>query len=250
MWLILCYSTDAAALWVRSGLVGRGLKPIELILADTLTAGPRFEHRVSNGGVCTTVRFPGGRTIRDVEVQGTLNRLQYAPVEELLFSPSDRDYVRQEMYSFFLSWLSALPGPMLNRPTAFGLSGQWRHSSEWVFLAASAGLPVPGYAESAGRGFVPLTAGVRLASLSVQLTTVLLIAGTVIGPTMPAPIAEGCRRLAGLSQTAILGVEFCPGIKSEWTFAGVTTHPDLRLGGPAALEALERALRDGTEPPR
>ena len=54
-------------------------------------------------------------------------------------------------------------------------------------------------------------------------------------------IRQGCRRLAELSHTALLGVEFTTSSAGPWTFAGATPMPDLRLGGEALLDALASA---------
>jgi hypothetical protein len=64
--------------------------------------------------------------------------------------------------------------------------------------------------------------------------------GQVVGPDdMPAHIGEGCRRLAGLAGTELLGFNF----GEDWTFAGATPWPDLSVGGEALLRALAAALQ-------
>jgi hypothetical protein len=55
---------------------------------------------------------------------------------------------RQELTAFFLSWLYALALPVINRPTPQGLAGQRRQRSEWLWLAAHAGLPMPRYRQT------------------------------------------------------------------------------------------------------
>jgi hypothetical protein len=78
-----------------------------------------------------------------------LNRLVSVPDEMLRPAhPQDRDYVTQELTAFFLSWLYSLPPPVLNRPAPHGLCGSWRHRSQWVWLAARAGLPTPSYRQT------------------------------------------------------------------------------------------------------
>jgi hypothetical protein len=77
--------------------------------------------------------------------------------------------------------------------------------------------------------------------------TVFVVADQVVGATLPRHIRRGCRRLAELSHTALLGIEFTTDPAGPWTFAGATPVPDLRLGGEALLDALASALRGEQE---
>jgi hypothetical protein len=248
MWLVLCASTDTSALWAYEGLNQRGLQPLELVTAEALAHAVRWEHRLGTNGVTLDVTLADGRRIRNQEVRGALNRLLSMPSEILLLiHPSDRDYVAQELNTFFLSWLYSLPGPMLNRPTPFGLSGQWRHASEWVYLAARAGLPAPFYRQSSRDLSQIFNADTRLAPAGATLNTVAVVAGRTVGASAPPHIHNGCRRLAQLSRTALLGVEFAVGPEGGWTFAGATTHPNLRAGGDALLDVLAHVLAGHAE---
>jgi hypothetical protein len=181
-------------------------------------------------------------------VQGVLNRLLSVPPEPLRWAaPADRDYATQELTAFYLSWLYALPQPVLNRPTPQGLCGQWRHVSEWVWLASQAELPVPDYRQS-GRDLIDERFSERrLVASGTPVHTVLVVAGQTAGAAAPSSILAGCRRLAELADTALLGVEFAPGSAGPWTFAGATPFPDLRLGDEALLDILATALAGGQE---
>lgn len=186
--------------------------------------------------------LPDGRQVRSQDVCGVLNRISFIPSGSLLLiHPSDRHYVTHELQAFFLSWLHALPGPVLNRPTPLGLSGQLRHASEWVWLASQAGLPNWGYRQTSHDPPLQWTAHLRLAP-GIPVTTLVVAGGVVTGPPAPAYIQAGCRRLSQLSDTALLGVDFAVGPDDVWTFAGVSTCPDLRLGGAPLLDALAAAL--------
>jgi hypothetical protein len=247
MWLVLCPADDESALWAYQGLQLRGLEPLELVTTEALASGVLWEHRVGADGACISIRLADGRSIRDADVRGVFNRLVFAPSESLLLiHPVDRDYVQQELHSFFLSWLHALPRPMINRPSPTGLSGQWRHISEWIYLAARAGLPAPYYRQSSRDFTDGLGVAGRLPTAG-PVHTVISIGGTLVGAPVPPSIGDGCRRLAGLAGTALLGVEFTMGPDGEWTFAGATPRPDLRLGGEPLLDALARALLDEPE---
>jgi len=248
MWLVLCPSNDLPALWAFQGLKARGLEPLELVTAESFNLGVRWEHRIGTERVSFTATLTDGRRIRNSDVGGVLNRLTYVPVDSLaLFQPADREYVQQELQSFFLGWLAALSGPVINRPTPWGLSGQWRHVSEWIALAERAGLPVPPYrlstrdlSEAAGWPMRAVPGG-------TPLLTLIVLGGAVLGSPVPQEVAVGCMRLAELAETALLGVEFAPGADGRWIFVGATPQPDLRLGGEALLDVLVKALQDGQE---
>ena len=133
----------------------------------------------------------------------------------------------------------------MNRPTPCGLSGQWRHTSEWICLAAQAGLTVPRYVQSSrGWSGVPDLPD-RTTGAGAVAKAFIIVDRTVVGPPAPPSILAKCRLLAKLSKTALLGVKFAAAPDGYWTFAGATTHPDLRTGGEEVLDALARVLTRG-----
>lgn len=230
MWLVLSPSHDAAAAWACEGLRARGLHPVHHLTTETLAFGVQWEHRIDGGGAHVRLTLPNGLDVRSTEVQGVLNRLLAAPADSTLVArPSDRDYAQQELMAFFMSWLETLPGPVLNPPTAQGLSGAWRHPSEWNCLAAEAGLPTSPYA---------LSSRTVLEVPHVPVGRVIVVDGVVVG-SVPEATREGCRRLAALARTPLLGIDFEP---ESGTFAGATPQPELRHGSAPLLDALARAL--------
>jgi len=246
MWLVLCETQDVAAQWAYLGLRARGVEPLELLTSANLAQAVSWEHRLGDKGAYTTFTLADGRRISSDAVRGALNRLLTAPSALLpLARPSEKEYASQELVSFFLSWLHSLPGPVLNRATPQGLSGQWRHLSEWVCLAAGAGLPVSSYALSTetGTGYAPFQSS--LAPPGAAVRTVLVLANQVVGDSIPEAMAEGCRRLGQLSNTALLGIDFAANAEGYWTFASATPLPDLRPGGEALLDALATELTRG-----
>lgn len=245
MWLVLCASSDHSALWAYRGLQVRGLTPLHLISAEMLAYSLRWEHRLQGNGVSLRFTLPDGRIIRSDEVQGVLNRLTYVPISHLqLANPSDREYAAQELLAFFMSWLYALPQPVLNRPTPQGLCGRSRHASEWVWLASHAGLPTPRYRQTShgdDRMNAARLAG-KLVPSGTPVVTLIVVKGQVVGAPAPPAVVSGCRWLAELAESDLLGVEFAQA-PTRWTFAGATPVPDLRLGGSAVLDALALALK-------
>jgi hypothetical protein len=83
--------------------------------------------------------------------------------------------------------------------------------------------------------------------VDTPVQTVFVVAGQVVGAILPRHIHHGCRHLAELSHTALLGIKFATGSAGLWTFVGATPMPDLQLGGEALLDALAGALRGQQE---
>lgn len=78
-------------------------------------------------------------------LDGVLTRLSAVTPQDLPHVvPADRAYVAAEMTAFLLSWLSALPSRVVNRPTPTGLAGPGLRREEWVVLAARLGIPTCG----------------------------------------------------------------------------------------------------------
>jgi len=203
----------------------------------------RWEHRLGTEGASIEITLADGRVIRSDSTYGVLNRLQTIPSAHLRASPTDRDYAVQELFAFFVSWLNVFPGAVLNPPTPQGLSGQWRHASEWVVLAARAGLPSLPYRQTSHDKIDTSRLIGRLVPRDTPVQTVIVVGGHVVGSNVSPEIAEGCKRLAEIVNTPLLGVEFTSGLAGHWTFAGATPLPDLTLGGQALLDVLARVLK-------
>jgi len=228
--LCLCNSDDAAALWAWRELARRG-RTIELITADALAFALRWEHRLIAGATDTVITLADGRSVRAAETSAVLNRLRTLPSMHLRAGNGDREYAATEMHALFASWLAALPGPVLNRATPAGLSGSnWRSQAEWVNLAARSGMPVETHVESDidGELFAPDAA-----------PTLLVIGDEVLGQSSPPTRAAALR----LARGAGLGIAGIALDAERGTFRAATPFPDLRLGGAAAIDALEEALR-------
>ena len=241
MWLLLCERYDTAALWIYEGLKARGVNPFEIILADSLSHMADWDHRIANDRVTLDVILPDGRRIQSDMLRGVINRLQHVPMDSLaLVHPSEHDYVYHELNAFFLSWLYALPQPVLNRPKPRGLCGSSPHISEWFLLAARAGLTTPEYTYSA-HDDVWIDDGYHTRSQSI-----FVVDGHLVGQTPSQEISKSCIMLATLAGTELLGIDFAVGLDRTWTFKGATSYPDLRKGGAVLLDTLARVLRNGS----
>jgi hypothetical protein len=242
LWLILCHNDDPSALWAYEGLQQRGLAPLKLVTAEMLVPSLRWDHRVGAHGASIEISFSDEQVLSSYTVHGVLNRLtgpsRWYPLHRV--AVSDRSYAGKELTAFFLSWLSCLPSPILNRPTPQGLAGRERHGSEWVLLATTAGLTTVSYRQSS-RTSSQASIHERSTHEGTPSGTVLVIDRYVFG-VAPPPILDACQRLANLANTTILGVDFTVSTSDQWTFTNATPLPDLRLGGQPALDALAEAL--------
>lgn len=242
MWLVLAGLDDLSALWAFQGLKAHGLLPIELITAEMLAYSLRWNYRLGKQGSSTEIALADGRTIKTENIKGVLNRLTSFPSDHLqIAQPVDREYAVQEFMAFAIGWLYALPQPVLNQPTPQGLSGRWRHASEWAWLAMRAGLPVLPYRQ--GSREQPSTVSAPFGLSNAPTASVIVVGGQVLGEALPIHVVEGCRQLASLAETALLGIEFVPSAGLPWVFAQATPLPDLRIGGSALLDVLALLLR-------
>lgn len=241
MWLVLCHPGDQAALWAYHLLKRRGLMPIELVSADALAYSGRIVHRLGTEGVDGALTLQDGREIALPSIRGALNRISAIPARHLeRASPSDHAYAVEECRALWLSFLHALPGRVLNRPTARGLMGCAPCGAEWAALAARAGLPVEAFVQTSwadpgpasGHGF----------PTGHDLRQVIVVAGALCGSSIPEALADACRRLAALAGSELLGITLGRGAAGAWLFLAATPLPDLRQGGASLIAALHTAL--------
>ncbi|MFI5898344.1 hypothetical protein ACIA5D_50545 [Actinoplanes sp. NPDC051513] len=171
-----------------------------------------------------------GFAIVGAEVRGVVNRLGGGPRWTVGIPVSDRDrrYANAELRAFFLSWLTALPCPVVNPPTAASLD-----PVQWTLLAAAAGLPAAP---------VRLRTGTLMTETSSRFH-LLVIGDAVIGASSDA-IAQACRRLSRLGATPILGVA----LGDDGRFSAANPTPDLVEAGPQAIDALADLLTNCVTP--
>lgn len=247
MLLFLCSATDLSALWAYDRLRARGVPGLELVSSELIACALRWEHRLWGDAACTTITLTDGRTIRSGEVSGVLNRISWIGDDQLARAlPADRTYATQELVAFYLSWLNAFRGPIINPPTPQGLCGRFRDSAEWTMLAWRAGLPLQPHrcvAHGSGLNGGDGTPPDEPAGTDPPRTrTVTVIGSRVVGVGIPDEVAEACLRLACDAQTPLLGVDFGVAPDGSWTFTGASPVPDLTLGGAELIDALLAAL--------
>jgi hypothetical protein len=236
VFLLLHDSGDPAVPWLAAGLRAHGVAPLESVTGHELAAAPRWEHRLDGSGDESEVRLADGRVLSSRALRGALNRLGAIPGDSMAVGlPRDRAYALQELTALVASWLHSLPGPVLNRPRALGLSGPWLHRSEWTRLAAEAGLPVEPYVETS----LDPASGWTAPPFPVAATA-FVVADEVLATSLPEGLAAGCRRLVELAHAQLLAVHFAHA--DDWRFMSASAVPDLRAGGDAVLALLAGVL--------
>jgi hypothetical protein len=248
MFLVLCEANDAPALWAYQGLKTRGLDPIWLLTPENLILNLKLEHRLTKYRISTVIELADGRCLRSEEVKGVLNRFADVPLAHLSKADvRDQIYAHEELFALFLSWMYALPCPMVNTPKPFGLSGRWRREAEWTWLALKAGLPTQIYQQSSTDIMCEQRGGSRIVPSGAALRTVIVLGEKVFGLDAPAAIQSSCRVLGQLAEVDLLGIQFMSGAAGPWTFAGVLLMPDLREGGNEFLDELAAWLSQAKE---
>lgn len=242
MWIIFCSSSDYSAIWAFEGLQRRGLAPLELVTAECLGVARFWEHRVGGDGAHLKIGLHDGRTLCSSRIRGALNRIA-APSDTLIRRAveSDREYAAAEMQAFYLSWLNAVPGNVVNRPTPQGMSGSWHHISEWALMADRCGFKVPRYRQT---DLDPMERGyASLAPAGVSVTNLVVLDGVgVFGSPVPEKLAASCQALAQAEKNGILGVDVYQDPSGDWLFAGAMPTPWLPLGGDPLLDGLVTLL--------
>ncbi|KAF5054542.1 hypothetical protein DSECCO2_387030 [anaerobic digester metagenome] len=139
-----------------------GEERVRFITAEELALAPCWEHRLGEGETGTRVRLADGTRLDGGRMAGVFNRLQVPELPQFLgASEADRLYAIGEVAALWLSWLAALPCPVVNPPSPWSLPGSEFPLLQWLDLASRAGLPARGCTFSSDprvfseRGYTP-----------------------------------------------------------------------------------------------
>jgi hypothetical protein len=243
MWMILSSGNDTSARWAFQSLKTLGVAPLEWVETESLLDTRMWEHRIGADGVSTNIVLPNGRAVAHSEVKGVLNRMTGPPPNQAqLAVAADREYAQTELTAFYLSWLYAMPCRVVNRPTPQGLCGRWAHQSEWVTMAAEAGLPVVPYRQTAEDP--PLAGYGSLAPAHGQGVSAVVLGERVFGYQLPQAFESGCARLAKIAKLDLMGVNFVQH-GGGLAFASATPMPYLETGGMACMQHLAELFGAG-----
>lgn len=144
-----------------------------------------------------------GQRVAVREIEGVLTRWPAVFPQELLhILPEERSYVASEMTAFLRSWLTRLPCPIVNRPTAASLLGPSWRPEQWVHAAAQMGIPVhPVRRRVANSTERPAATEIR------DQVTVTVVGRRCFGDAHPDLFAYA-RKLAAAAGVILLAVQF------------------------------------------
>jgi hypothetical protein len=188
---------DLVAAWSAEGA-------LLLSAEDLCTHGWVFELTSPRDG-----SFVAGGTRRPTkELCGVVVRRPAVAAEELPWiAAEDRQYVAAEINAFLVAWLSALPCPVLNRPSATSLCGPGWSQTYWEIVAAREGIAWSN----------PRRGG--------AVREVVFCRGLHHGAASPKQVHLGVK-LCALSGAELLGVRF-----AGEAVAAVSTQPRLTEAG-------------------
>lgn len=213
--LILASATDDSARALAQRWASSGARL--LLPQDLLRAGWQYHlgHIRDSVSVADGERFSAG------DLGGVLTRISSISPHELIeVAPEDRSYIAQEINAFLVAWLSALPIPVVNRPTPICLSGpSWSHG-QWVHAAANAGMRA-----TPARRIAPGVAHEPYLPLSGTPMVITVVGKNCVG-IADSVLRSHARKLAVASSTALLSVTFSGGGRDA-TFLSASTSPDL-----------------------
>jgi hypothetical protein len=180
------------------------------------------------------------RVISSEKIGGVLTRLPCVSEQDLpQIVSTDRAYVAAEMNGFLLAWLSALPCPVLNRPTPGCLSGCSWHHEQWVHAASQLGMPVEKIHQRIDtrhrNGLTKRTSDSERSGVSVTI-----VGSEYFGVVSPDLLGQ-TRALAKLAGVDLLAVQFA-GPDPGSAFVRASPWPDIaddRIAG-AVLRCLKQ----------
>lgn len=199
-------------------------------------AQSRIEHYVGSEG--SSFRMSGPNVGLDSDaIEGVINRIvaPWAPWLEYS-SAEDRAYGIQELHALYLSILTCFRCPVVNAASPQGLGGAQWSPVRLKLMAVAAGLtlaqpewPADGVAKASSEASFPRT-------------VIVLGQDVMAPPNCSQSVIRGAQRLAEMSGTALLGVQFHLTRDTAWRFVHSTPLPDLRLGGARLLRGLHGLL--------
>ncbi|MGW8779489.1 hypothetical protein ACWGNM_15680 [Streptomyces sp. NPDC055796] len=250
MLLVLCPLNDPHALWFAERARAEG-RPCTVLPTELLAFPRRRSHRLGGPGggrARTVIELTDGTVVDCARVGGVLNRTVAPPAHAWEHATeAERVYANAELHAFSLSWLSALPCPVRNRPTPQCLAGPAPDPLRAWAAARACGLDCAPVYAGTGYTWHPAEA-VRAAAYhaagphSRPVHTVCLD-GRVVTPDVPARVAAGvsalCRAVG--ADRCLFGVEFLVD-GGRWHYAGTSPLPGLRAGGYKLYQQLLGAL--------
>lgn len=184
--------------------------------ADLSSAGWEFRP-----GCATGIAVAGGSPVATQGIAAVLVRLPWVREHDVLrVDAADRAYAAAEMSAFLLAWLSALPCPVVNRPSTSCLAGPLWRPQRWARAAASVGLRVAPVRRTTGAATDP-----RAPATEAPTVIATVIGERCLGVEEPALAVRLCElaRMAG-AEALTIGLSDAT---AEARFVTASPWPDL-----------------------
>ena len=200
---------EAAAKWPECPAAT--LTPRDLCTKGWCIETEDFDNgRIVANGAVTLVR----------QITGVVTLLQCVSDYELFrIEEVDRKYAASEINAFLVYFLSRLTCRVLNRPSAYCLSGPSWHPTQWVWACRRAGIP----AEAAPACAAPVVAKPR--SEPEFCRSVSIVGDSCLGGD--SPYSANVAQLAKFARVEFLTARFTMDGKDE-VLRSISTVPDLK----------------------
>ncbi len=142
--LILAEQDNVLALAVNVLLQQRHSETeVRLVTLEEALFAPHWRHSIDEHGLKTRIELTDSTVLDFSQIGVVFNLIAAvrAPHFDNAHTP-DREYALSELQALWLSWLSSLPCPIINRATPRGLCTPWIGQFEWCARAMKVGLPV------------------------------------------------------------------------------------------------------------
>ena len=236
MIIFLCSPDDISARHFVTGLRRHHGLAAQIITPQELVYAPDMEHRLNGTHTFSSVKLASHGRLDSRSITGVVNRLEFLPDAHLArVNATDRAYSQQELLAIWSSWISALPCPVINRPTAICVTGPLFHPAIWQHHAAAAGLPT-----------APMLYDVDLPDpvAPAPMHSVIVCKDQCHGASLPPGLFGACCDLARLAGLDMLEVMFGQG-PSGAVFSHASPIPDLGRAAPGLLAQVAQIFQEG-----
>jgi hypothetical protein len=226
---------DAAA----KAFADEGAGDDTVLLTPSDLSRPGWNYRLDSAdGPRGSAAVIGGEVVDVGTIAGVLTRLPWVTEDDLRqIVAADRAYVAAEMTAFLLAWLSALPCPVLNRPSTTCLAGPDWAPERWVHLAARIGIPARTVRRRTAGAVEPQCESQDDPSDDRRVTV------TVVGErgfgTRDRRLVTAARRLATVAGADLLAVHFARR-RTETLLVSADPWPD--VSSPEVADAVRAYL--------
>jgi hypothetical protein len=215
--IVICHPADypAIAFYRYCNSLKKG--SFDLINADVLTCAFKWNFTLKNeGNTGLEILLHNGKTLSLKSTGSVFNRMQYVNLGMWNYAkPEEKDYITQELYSFFVSWLFSFKGRITNIPSPQSLFGAHLEPIAWRKSAADLGINVK----------ETLSCETEAGRERKKLKKYAYVIGNkTCGYIPPNTAPESLTALALENNVDFLEVEF-ESSKGEWEFVNATSLP-------------------------